>query len=878
MLESAEIRRRFLAYFAERGHTVVPSSSLVPADDPTLLFTNAGMVQFKSVFLGEERRDYSRACSAQKCVRAGGKHNDLENVGRTARHHTFFEMLGNFSFGDYFKREAIHYAWELLTDPTAGFGLDPERLWVTVFEEDDEAARIWLEEVGVDPARFARIGAKDNFWSMGDVGPCGPCSEIFYDHGPEVAGGPPGSPEADGDRYVEIWNLVFMQYNREKDGTLTPLPRPSVDTGMGLERMAAVLQGVHDNYDTDCFLPLIEAVRALAPEPEAAGARVSERVVADHLRSVSFLLADGVVPANEGRGYVLRRILRRAARHGRRLGFHRPFLAELLPTLIERMGDAYPELAARRDHIARVMEREESRFLATLDHGLALLEEALAGLEPGAPLPGELAFRLYDTYGFPLDLTRDVAAEQGHPVDEAGFEAAMEGQRARARASWKGGEESEAQIAYRRLLDRVGPSRFTGYERLEEAASCLALVRGGQAVPVAGAGEEVEVVLDATPFYAESGGQVGDRGRLVGEGVEVEVLDTQAPVPGLVCHRGRVVRGRLEPGMALTAVVDAEARAATARNHTGTHLLHAALREVLGEHVRQAGSLVAPDRLRFDLHHFAPIEAGQLREIERLVNEEIWRHEPVVTREEELEAAVASGAMALFGERYGDRVRVVSVGDFSKELCGGTHVANSADIGLLVIEREQGIAAGVRRVEAATGPAALAYLRRQGERLAQAAALLKGEPEQLPERLERALARERELAREVERLRRRLAEAEAGQGAEVEVGGVALVVRDLGEADPAALRQTADALRGRGRPFVALLGGRHKGKPLLLCAVDRGLTGRVDAGQVVRQLGRHIGGGGGGRPDLAQAGGKRLEGLPEALKAGEALLRERLGG
>ncbi len=877
MLASSEIRRRFLDYFAERDHTVVPSASLVPGDDPTLLFTNAGMVPFKSVFLGEERRDYSRACSSQKCVRAGGKHNDLENVGVTARHHTFFEMLGNFSFGDYFKREAIAYAWELLTDPDVGFGLDPKRLWVTVYEEDDEAAAIWLDEVGVDPARFSRIGTKDNFWSMGEIGPCGPCSEIFFDHGPEVAGGPPGSAEADGDRYTEIWNLVFMQYNRETDGSLTPLPRPSVDTGMGLERMAAVLQGVHDNYDTDCFTPLIEAVRALAPDPGAAGARVSERVVADHLRSVAFLLADGVVPANDGRGYVLRRILRRAARHGRRLGFERPFLAELLPALITQMGEAYPELVARQEAIAQVMRREESRFLATLDHGLALLGEALDELPAGAPLPGEVAFRLYDTYGFPLDLTRDVCAESGREVDEEGFEEAMAQQRSRARASWKGGAASESQVVYRNLLDEIGRSRFTGYGAVQGEGRLLALVRDGAPVEVARAGESVELILDATPFYAESGGQVGDRGRLLGDGVEVEVVDTKAPVPGLICHHGRVRRGELAPGLTLTAVVDPAARAATARNHTGTHLLHAALREVLGDHVRQAGSLVAPDRLRFDLHHFAPIDEEQLREVERRVNEEIWRHEAVVTREEELEAAVAAGAMALFGERYGDTVRVVSVGDFSKELCGGTHVANSGDIGLLVIEREQGIAAGVRRIEAATGEAALAYLRAQGARLARAAAVLKTDPEQLPERLVRVAERERELTREVARLKQRLAEVEASQGEAEEVNGVALVVRDLGEADAGGLRQLADSLRAQGRPFVALLAARHKGKPLLLCAVDRSLTERVQAGAVVKEVGRHIDGGGGGRPDLAQAGGKRVEGIEAALEAGAALLRERLG-
>ena len=878
MLSAPEIRRRFLDYFARRDHAVVPSSSLVPRDDPTLLFTNAGMVQFKSVFLGDERRDYARATSSQKCVRAGGKHNDLENVGRTARHHTFFEMLGNFSFGNYFKHDAIHYAWELLT---VDFALDPARVWVTVFEEDDEAAAIWLDEIGVDPARFSRIGAQDNFWAMGDIGPCGPCSEIFFDHGPTVAGGPPGTPEAEGDRYVEIWNLVFMQFNRDTQGDLHPLPRPSVDTGMGLERMAAVLQGVHDNFDTDCFAPLIAAVREL--HGHGAGdhsARVSERVIADHLRAVTFLTGDGVLPANDGRGYVLRRILRRAARHGKMLGLDRPFLCDLVPALVGQMKDAYPELIARQEAIVRLVRGEEERFLTTLDYGLRLLEESIAQVRAagGSELPGEDLFRLYDTYGFPADLTRDICRDAGLTVDEAGFVAAMEAQRSRARASWKGGAAVEAAEVYRRLVDEVGETVFTGYDGIEGRAHLLAILQDGKRVERAATGAAVELIFDRTPFYAESGGQVGDRGEIVAPGVEVRIGDTVAPVPGVRLHKGEVVSGTIRVGEAYELFVDGSARAATARNHTGTHLLHAALREVLGDHVKQAGSLVAPDRLRFDIHHFAPIEPPQLRMVEELVNQEIWRHSDVATRVQGLEDAIASGAVALFGEKYGDRVRVVSVGGFSTELCGGTHVANAADIGLLVIEKEAGIAAGVRRIEAHTGPAALAYLHRQGERLAEAAAVVKVKPEELAERLTRQVARERELSREIDGLRRRLADLEAAAQSDAaeEIGGVRLLVRDVGDGDAATLRDLADSLRAQGTPFVALFAARQQDKPLLLCAVERDLSQRIKAGDVIKAISSHIQGGGGGKPDLAQAGGKEVAGIAAALDAGRTLLRAQL--
>ena len=694
---SAELRAAFLDFFKGHGHAVVPSSSLVPGNDPTLLFTNAGMVQFKDVFLGKDHRSYVRAASSQRCVRAGGKHNDLENVGYTARHHTFFEMLGNFSFGDYFKREAIRYAWDFVTGT---LGIPPERLWVTVFEEDDGAAEIWLKEIGVDAGRFTRMGAKSNFWAMGDTGPCGPCTEIFYDHGPGIEGGPPGSPNEDGDRYVEIWNLVFMQYDRSADGTMVPLPKPSVDTGMGLERVAAVMQGVHSNYDIDLFRHLILAAAKLtgAQDPKSS----SLRVIADHIRACSFLVADGVLPSNEGRGYVLRRIIRRAIRHGFMLGQRQPFFHALVPVLDEEMGSAYPELRAQRTHIERVLRQEEERFAETLSQGMALLDGAIDKLS-GKQIPGETVFRLYDTFGFPLDLTSDIARERGLTIDEAGFESAMNAQRERARAASKFGVDLRSDVK----VD--SQTKFTGYDSEVGSGRIAALLRGKESVQELRAGEEGQVVLDATPFYAESGGQVGDRGVLASGESRFAVADTQKLGKAHV-HVGKVASGALRVGDVVQAEVDHALRQATRLNHTATHLLHAALRKVLGTHVTQKGSLVSPERLRFDFAHYSAVTPDELREIERLVNAEIRANAEAETRLMNFDAAVAAGAMALFGEKYDDEVRVLRVGDFSTELCGGTHANRAGDIGLMRIVSEGGIAAGVRRIEAVTGEGALGYV------------------------------------------------------------------------------------------------------------------------------------------------------------------------
>ncbi len=867
MKRSAELRSAFLDYFAERGHAIVDSSPLVPGNDPTLLFTNAGMVQFKDVFLGREKRPYTRAASSQRCVRAGGKHNDLENVGYTARHHTFFEMLGNFSFGDYFKREAIAFAWEFLVEV---LGLPPERLWVTVYTDDEEAARIWLDEIKVDPARFSRCGEKDNFWSMGDTGPCGPCSEIFYDHGPEVAGGPPGSPDEDGDRYVEIWNLVFMQYDRDAEGRLKPLPHPSVDTGMGLERLAAVQQGVHSNYDIDLFQVLIRAAA------EATGCEDLEskslRVIADHIRSAAFLVVDGVTPGNEGRGYVQRRIIRRAIRHGYQLGCTEPFFHKLVAPLVEEMGEAYPALAAKQAHVEHVLRAEEERFADTLDQGLRIFEDIVANLD-GAVLPGAAVFRLYDTYGFPADLTADIARERGLTLDMAGFEREMARQKERARAASQFGVGTEIAI------ELEGETDFTGYEDIVDEGTVVALYRDGEERERLAPGETGLVVLDVTPFYAESGGQVGDRGDLSrGAGVRFAVEDTQKHGDGIICHIGRMTDGELLVGDRVTARVDGERRRATALHHSATHLLHAALRAELGDHVQQRGSLVGPDRLRFDFTHFEPVAHDQLQAIERLVNREIRENHTVETRIMDLEDAKASGAMALFGEKYSDQVRVLRMGDFSTELCGGTHVRAVGDIGLFKITSESGISAGVRRIEAVAGERALDWVADEEARLARIAALLKGATADADERVAQLVERSRRLEKELEQLKAKLASTAGSDLADktVDIDGVKVLAARLDGADPKALRDTLDQLKHKVGSGVVLLVTENGGKVNLIAGVTKDLTDRFKAGDLVKAAAEKVGGRGGGRPDMAQAGGTDPAGIPAALELVGDWVRERV--
>ncbi len=875
MKTSAEIRSAFLNYFAENGHQVVESSPLVPANDPTLLFTNAGMVQFKDVFLGKDKRSYTRATSAQRCVRAGGKHNDLENVGYTARHHTFFEMLGNFSFGDYFKREAIGYAWEFLTRVVA---LPPERLWVTVYAEDDEAADIWLNEIGVDPARFTRIGDKpggrryesDNFWSMGDTGPCGPCSEIFYDHGPEVRGGPPGSPEEDGDRYIEIWNLVFMQYNRDADGNMTPLPKPSVDTGMGLERLAAVLQGVHSNYEIDLFQALIRAA-AEATETSDLESK-SLRVIADHIRSCAFLVVDGVLPGNEGRGYVLRRIIRRAIRHGYQLGQHQPFFHALVDALDEQMGDAYPELRRSREHVKRVLRVEEERFAETIEQGMRILGEAIEQLD-GKVIPGEVLFRLYDTYGFPLDLTADIARERGLEVDEAGFEREMAAQRERARAASQFGVRQSVAVE----LD--GVTDFTGYERLEDQSTVIALFRDGDPVDHLAAGESGMVVLDRTPFYAESGGQVGDAGELLANGLRFRVDDTQKQGGSVFGHVGELLEGELHIGDSVAARVDHDRRRAIALNHSATHLLHAALREILGEHVQQKGSLVEAARLRFDFSHFEPITREQLEAIERRVNEEVRANHMVETRIMSLDDAKAVGAMALFGEKYDEQVRVLRMGDFSIELCGGTHVKSTGDIGLFKITAESGIASGVRRIEAVTGAGAIDWIQHDERQLLQIADLLNCARDEVTDKTAKVLEQGRRMEKELARLKSRLAAAAGAElaGQAVQIGPAKVLAASLEGVEPKALRELMDQLKNRLGSAVILLATVNGGKVNLIAGVSKDLTGQCKAGDLVKLAAAKVGGKGGGRPDMAQAGGSDPAGVEAALALVEPWVREALG-
>jgi alanyl-tRNA synthetase len=866
-MKSAEIRQSFLDFFAQRGHEVVPSSPLVPGNDPTLLFTNAGMVQFKDVFLGHEKRAYKRACSSQRCVRAGGKHNDLENVGYTARHHTFFEMLGNFSFGDYFKEDAIRYAWDYVTGV---LGIPAEKLWITVFEDDDEAADIWLKTIGVSPERFSRLGADSNFWAMGDTGPCGPCSEIFYDHGPEVSGGPPGSPDEDGDRYVEIWNLVFMQFNRSADGEMAPLPRPSVDTGMGLERLAAVLQGVHSNYDIDLFQALLKRAAELAGVEDTDNA--SLRVIADHIRACAFLIVDGVLPSNEGRGYVLRRIIRRAIRHGYKLGIEEPFFWRLVETLEEQMGEAYPELVKSRKHVEKVLHQEEERFAETLDQGMRLLDSAIAGLD-GKVIPGETAFRLYDTFGFPVDLTADIARERGLSVDQAGFEKAMDAQRERARAS------SRFDADYGPKTDTGLESTFVGYDTLGASGVVLGLFKEGVGqVDALGEGDQGVIVMDETPFYAESGGQVGDVGMIRAAAGEFEVTDTRKWGKAHA-HHGVMRRGRVEGGESVRAEVDRATRQATVLNHSATHLLHAALRKVLGEHVQQKGSLVAPDRLRFDFSHYEPVTREQLAQIEALVNAEIRANAKAEIQVLPYEEAVAGGALALFGEKYDDRVRVLRLGDFSMELCGGTHVRRAGDIGLFKIVAESGIASGVRRIEAVTGRGALDWIGRHEETLQQVANLLKGGWDEAGEKVRHLLERSRQLEKELKQLQTKLATGGGGEDplAQAEtVGKARIYIARLDGSDPKVLRDAVDRFKQKLGTGVVLLGAADGGKVRLVAGVTKDLAERISAVDLVNAAAELVGGKGGGRPDLAQAGGAEAARLDEALAQARSFARERL--
>ncbi|NYS61586.1 alanine--tRNA ligase [Vreelandella salicampi] len=869
-MKSAEIRTAFLDYFAQHGHTIVPTSSLVPGNDPTLLFTNAGMVPFKDVFLGRDPRPYVRATSAQRCVRAGGKHNDLDNVGYTARHHTFFEMLGNFSFGDYFKRDAIRFAWSFLTET---LGLPKDKLWVTVHISDDEAEKIWKDEIGVDPERFSKLD-EDNFWQMGDTGPCGPSSEIFFDHGPEVWGGPPGSPEEDGDRYIEIWNLVFMQFDRDAEGTLNPLPKPSIDTGLGLERVAAVMQGVHSNYEIDLFQNLLQAAAQATGHSDTN--TPSLRVIADHIRSCAFLIADGVLPSNEGRGYVLRRIIRRAIRHGHKLGASEPFFHTLVSALDAEMGEAYPELREARDQIARVLLKEEEQFARTLDHGMGLLSAALDELE-GKVLPGETVFKLYDTFGFPYDLTADVCRERDVTLDEEGFQRELEAQRERARAASQFGADYSVKIE----LD--GETQFTGYDSLEDEAKVTAIVDSeGNELAALEAGQKGIVVLDRTPFYGESGGQVGDTGYLHwDDGARFQVTDTQKQ-SGHHLHQGVMVEGALNVGGRVRPQVDATLRGATVRNHSATHLLHKALRMVLGDHVQQKGSLVTAERLRFDFSHFEPMTPEQLEEVERLVNEQILANAPTKTEQMTLDEAKDKGAAALFEAKYADSVRVLTIGadDFSIELCGGTHVARSGDIGCCHIVSEVGIASGVRRIEAITGENALAYFREQEARVQRIAERVKAKPEQVEYRVESLVERNRSLEKELEQVKAKLASAAGSDmlSQAQEVGGVKLLATQLEGVSGKEMRGVLDQLKNKMGSGVIVLGVADKeaGKVSLIAGVTQDLIGRVKAGELVNHVASQVGGKGGGRADMAQAGGSQPEALPSALDSVPAWLEQAL--
>ncbi|HET9579479.1 MAG TPA: alanine--tRNA ligase [Usitatibacter sp.] len=873
-MNTKEIRQKFVDYFVSKGHTHVPSSSLVPGDDPTLLFTNAGMNQFKDVFLGKEKPSYVRAVTTQKCVRAGGKHNDLENVGYTARHHTFFEMLGNFSFGDYFKRDAIRFAWELITKE---YGLPADKLWTTVYETDDEAYDLWVNDIGVPKERCIRIGDKpggrkyesDNFWQMGDTGPCGPCSEIFYDHGPGIAGGPPGSPDADGDRYIEIWNLVFMQFNRDEAGVLHPLPRPSVDTGMGLERLTAVLQHVHSNYEIDLFQTLIRAAARETATKDLESP--SLRVIADHIRACGFLVCDGVIPSNEGRGYVLRRIARRAMRHGYKLGQKQPFFYKLVPDLVREMGDAYPELAQAQERVTGTLREEEERFATTLETGMAILEAALA--KNPKRLDGETAFKLYDTFGFPVDLTADIGRERGFDIDMDAFAAAMQAQQERSRAASKfkaGGTLEYAGVK----------TAFRGYETLSEEGRVVALYKGGSPVDSLGVTEEGIVVLDRTPFYAESGGQVGDRGELTRGGVCLtlfEVQDTQKVQPEVFGHHGVVKTGELRVGDTVAAQVDLDKRARTMRHHSATHLMHKALREVLGPHVQQKGSLVDEDKTRFDFSHNAPMTADEIRRVEAIVNAEILRNEPTSARVMPIAEAQKVGAMMLFGEKYGDEVRVLDIGS-SRELCGGTHVARTGDIGLFRVVSEGGVAAGIRRIEAIAGSVALAYTQREADQLARVSQVLKAQPAEIEAKIAQLQEQLRAAEKEMLRFKQKMAASQGDDLAAtaIDVKGVKVLAAQLDGADPKTLRDTMDQLKNKLKSGAIVLAASEGERVSLIAGVTQDLIAKVKAGELVNHVARQVGGKGGGRPDMAQAGGTDSKALPEALASVREWVAERL--
>ena len=866
-MKSAEIRQKFLDYFAARDHEIVSSSSLVPANDPTLLFTNAGMVQFKDVFLGDEKRERIRATSSQRCVRAGGKHNDLENVGYTARHHTFFEMLGNFSFGDYFKREAIQFAWEFLTEE---LGLPADRLWVTVYQDDDEAADIWLNEMKVDSERFSRLGEKDNFWAMGDTGPCGPCSEIFYDHGPDVAGGPPGSPDEDGDRYIEIWNLVFMQFERKADGSMTPLPKPSVDTGAGLERVAAVLQHVHSNYEIDLFAELISDIAQITGTADLQNN--SLRVIADHIRSCAFLVVDGVTPSNEGRGYVLRRIIRRAVRHGYRLGVKEVFFYKIVASLARVMGEAYPELLERQAYVEKTLNEEEQQFVRTLDNGMTILEKAIGELS-GSVLAGETVFKLYDTYGFPVDLTADIAREHNLTLDMPGFEAAMEIQRDQARAA------SNFSAVEKLDLDGLEKTVFSGYASLQSEAQIVGIFSpANEKLDIVPANSEVLIILDTTPFYAESGGQIGDAGLLESDEARFEVSDTQKQ-SDIFIHKGRLTSGKLKIGDSVRALVAGNDRAAITLNHSATHLMNAALRSVLGDHVLQKGSLVEADRLRFDFSHGAPVSAEEIRRIEEQVNAEILANSEVSKEVMPIEAARSKGALALFGEKYGEEVRVVSMGgDYSVEFCGGCHVDRTGDIGLFKIVSESGISAGVRRIEAVTGHGALALIEREQDVLREASSLLKTGTDNLLDKLSGLLSQNKALEKQLAQLKAQMA-ASAGDdlgSRAVELAGIKVLVANLEGFNPKSLRDTVDQLKNKLGDSVIVLACAAEGKVNLVAGVSKALTDRIKAGELVNMVAEQVGGKGGGRPDMAMAGGSQPENLSVALESVQPWLEARL--